>query len=267
MASWEFPGSDPIDLDINLPSGSIAVSAEPTEVVTVSLLASHQGRGAEEAIAAVRVEYRGGRLEIIGPKHSGLRRSGPGLDLTVRVPPGSRCTVRTASSDVACLGELASLDARTASGDVTAARVSGQVQIVTASGDAWLEEAAGRVTANTASGDVRVLRAGGDIDVITASGDVQIGSAGASANARTSSGDVRVASIGSGRTDLSSVSGDVTVGVAPGASVYLDLSSLTGRVSSELEPSDGEGDADLQVKCRTISGDVRVIRAVPADVR
>jgi DUF4097 and DUF4098 domain-containing protein YvlB len=267
MASWEFPGSDPIDLDINLPSGTIAVTAEPTEVMTVSLLASHQGRGAEEAIAAVRVECHGGRLEIIGPRQSGLRRSGPGLDLTVKVPAGSRCTVRTASSDVACLGELASLDARTASGDVTAARVSGPVQIVTASGDAWLEEADGQVTANTASGDVRLLRAGGDIDVITASGDVQIGSAGASANARTASGNVRIASISSGRSDLSSVSGDITVGVAPGAGVYLDLSSLTGRVSSELEPSDGESEADLQVKCKTISGDVRVVRAVPADAR
>jgi DUF4097 and DUF4098 domain-containing protein YvlB len=267
MASWEFPGTDPIDLDINLPAGSIAVTAEPTEVTTVSLLASHPGKGAEEAIAGVRVEYRGGRLEIFGPKHSGLRRSGPELDLTVKVPTGSQCTVRTASADVACLGELASLDARTASGDVTAARVSGPVRVVTASGDVWLEEAADEVTANTASGDVRLLRAGGDVNVGTASGAVQIGDAGASASARTASGDVRIASIASGQADLSCVSGNVTIGVARGVSVYLDLASLTGRVSSELEPSDGEGDADLHVTCKTISGDVHVTRAVPADAR
>jgi DUF4097 and DUF4098 domain-containing protein YvlB len=267
MTSWEFPGSDPIDLDISLASGSIAITAEPTEVSTVSLLPSRPGQGAQQAIAAVRVEYRSGRLEIFGPRHSGLRRSGSALDLTVKVPAGSRCTVRTASCDVACLGELASLDARTASGDVTTARVSGPVRVVTGSGDVWLEEAGAEITANTASGDVRLLRAGGDVDVTTASGDVRIGTASASASARTASGDVRIASIGSGRADLSCVSGDITIGVAPGTGIYLDLSSLTGRISSDLEPSDHGTGADLQVTCKTISGDVHVTRAVPADAR
>jgi Putative adhesin len=263
MASWEFPGADPIDLDINLPSGSIAITAEPTEATTVSLMASRPGRGAEEAIAQIRVEYRDGRLEIFGPKQ-GLRRGGHALDLTVKVPAGSRCAVRTASADVACVGELASLDARTASGDVTAALVSGPARVVTASGDVWLEEVTGEVAANTASGDLRLLRAGADVNATTASGNVRIGSCSGSANARTVSGDVRIASIARGRTDLNCVSGDVTIGVVPGASVYLDIFSLSGRVSSELGPADGEGEAELHVKCRSISGDVQVTRAVPA---
>lgn len=267
MASWEFPGADPIDLDISLPSGSIAITAEPIEVTTVSLLPSQSGRGAEEAVAQVRVEFHAGRLEIFGPKHSGLRRSGSGVDLTVKVPAGSRCAARTGSSDIACLGVLASLAARTGSGDITAAVVSGPVQVSTASGDVWLEEAGGEVTANTASGEVRLLRAGGDVAVTTASGDVQIGSAKASASVRTVSGEVRIGSVASGRADLSTVSGDITIGVAPGAGVYLDLTSLTGSVSSELEPSEESGAADLDVKCKAISGDVRVIRAVPAEAR
>jgi DUF4097 and DUF4098 domain-containing protein YvlB len=267
MASWEFAGSDPIDLDINLASGSIAITAEPTEVTTVSLLPSRPGRGGEEAVALVRVEYRAGRLEIIGPKHSGLRRGGSELDLTVKVPAGSRCTVRTASADVSCLGVLASLDARTASGDVTAAVVSGPVLVTTASGDVWLEEAGGEMTATTASGDFRLLRAGGDISINTASGDIQVGSASASASARTASGDIKVSSITAGRADLACISGDIAVAVAPGTGVYLDLSSLTGDISSALEPSSNEGAADLHLKCKTISGDVRVTRAVPADAR
>jgi len=270
MTSWEFPGSDPIDLDISLPAGSIAITAEPTEVTTVSLLPSHSGRGAEEAVAQVRVEYHAGRLEIFGPKHSGLRRGGFGFDLTVKVPAGSRCAVRTGASDIACLGVLTSLAARTGSGDVTAAVVSGAVHVATASGDVWLEEAGGEMNANTASGDVRLLRAGGDVAVTTASGDVQIGSAQKSVSARTVSGDVRIASVASGRAELTTVSGDIAVGVAPGAGVYLDLASLTGSVTSELEPSDesGEvGEADLDVKCKAISGDVRVTRAVAADAR
>jgi DUF4097 and DUF4098 domain-containing protein YvlB len=172
--------------------------------------------------------------------------------------------VRTASADISGIGELASLDARTASGDVTAALVSGPARVVTASGDVWLEEVTGEVAANTASGDLRLLRAGGDVTVTTASGNVRIGSCGGSANARTVSGDVRIDGIGSGRPELNSVSGDVTIGVVPGASVYLDIFSLSGRVSSELGPADRDGEAELHVKCRSISGDVRVTRAVPA---
>jgi DUF4097 and DUF4098 domain-containing protein YvlB len=265
MASWEFPGTDPIDLHVNLPAGSIAITAEPTELSTVSLLPCRPGRGAEDLIAQVRVEYHGGRLEISGPKHSGLRRGGSGLDLTVKVPAGSRCTVRSASADVACVGEVASLDVRSASGDITAAVVAGPAHLITASGDVWLEEAAGEVTVDSASGDVRLLRAGGDIKVVTASGDVRIGNAGASASARTASGDMRIDSISHGRADLTCVSGDITIGVAPGAGVYLDVASVTGSVRSDLEHSDQAASADLEVKCRTISGDVRITRAVPAD--
>ena len=40
MTSWEFPGSEPIDIFINISAGSVAVSAEPTEVTAVSLRAS-----------------------------------------------------------------------------------------------------------------------------------------------------------------------------------------------------------------------------------
>jgi hypothetical protein len=267
MASWEYPGSDPVDLDIELPAGSIAITAAPTDVSTVIVLPCRPGRGTEEAIAQFRVEFRDGRLDILAPKRSGLRRGDAGFDLTVKVPAGSRCTVRGASADVACLGELASLDARTASGDVTAAVVSGTVRVVTASGDVWLEEAAGPMTAKTASGDVRLLRAGGDVSATTASGDVQIGTVSSAANVRTASGDIRITSIAAGRADLTCVSGDITIAVAQGAAVYLDLASLTGSVSSELEPSDEPGEADLQIRCKTLSGDVRVTRAVPADAR
>ena len=53
--------------------------------------------------------------------------------------------------------------------------------------------------------------------------------------------------------------------VTPGLGVYLDLSSMSGRVGSELDEQEGDGtDTALEIKCRTISGDIRVSKAFAA---
>jgi DUF4097 and DUF4098 domain-containing protein YvlB len=277
MASWEFPGSDPIDVHIDLTSGSVAIAAEPTEVSTVTLLPTRPGHDADEMISNVRVSFENGRLEIISPKRSELRRHHGGLDLTVKVPARSRCTVRTASADLSCVGELGSLDASTASGDVTAAVVEGPVQLSAASGDIWLEQALQGVMAHSASGDIKLLRAAGDIDLDSASGDIQVGTANGALNTRSASGDVRVDCFTGGVADVNSVSGDVTVAVTPGVGVYLDISSFTGDVSSDLDHDgrsddddrdDGDdGDAEITVKCKTVSGDIHITRGQPEPAR
>jgi len=165
MTSWDFPGSDPIDILVDLAAGSVALSAEPADVTTVSLTAGRGGRRGEDLIDGVQVTFDNGRLEIIQPKGPSFMRGRSDLDLTVRAPAGSRATVRTASADVACVGDLARLQAKTASGDVTAASVSGLVKVDTASGDVWLEHAGANVEVNTASGDVRLRDAAGDVVV------------------------------------------------------------------------------------------------------
>ncbi|HXP20900.1 MAG TPA: DUF4097 family beta strand repeat-containing protein [Streptosporangiaceae bacterium] len=267
MANWEYPATGPIDLDISLTAGSIAVTAEDTEVITVRLLPNRPGRSGEEAADDVTVDFSGDRLVIAEPKYGGLRRHGPSFSLDVKVPPGSRCTVRTAACDVACDGELGALDIRTASGDVGAAVVTGPVQVHTASGDVKLDDAAAELTVHTGTGDVRIGHVGGELAVDTASGDISIGNAAASASARTASGNVRIASLAAGHADLTSVSGDVAVGVAPGTGVYLDLGSVSGQVSSDLDASQTEGRADLELRCRTVSGSLWVGRAALAGDR
>lgn len=260
MTSWDFPGTDPIDIIISLSSGSVAVSGEPTDTTIVELEAARHGRDADELISQVGVSFRDGVLEIEQPKQPGFLRSHAGLNLTVKAPAGSRCTVKTASADVACVGELAELDARTASGDVTAGQVSGPVQITTASGDVWVERAGETVSVNTASGDVQLQQAGGEVSVSTASGDLSIAAAG-SVRASTASGDINLHSTARGEVGLKTVSGDMLIGVEAGAEVYLDLSSLSGKIKSQLAETDGGSGAGLQLRCRSVSGDIRVVRA------
>src|SRR5262247_312576 len=128
MSHWEFPGSDPIDVFVDLAAGSVALAARPTDVTTVSLTPSRFGRNADRLISEVRVTFENGRLEVVGPKRTGLWRGYPGLDLTITLPEDSRCAVRTASADITSTGQLAELDAHTASGDITAATVTGSFQ-------------------------------------------------------------------------------------------------------------------------------------------
>jgi hypothetical protein len=262
MAHWDFPGSGPIDLYIDLAAGRIALAAEPTDVTTVEL--SAPGSRGEGPVSDVRVSFDDGRLEIVGPRRSGLRRHGS-FDLAVTVPAGSRCMLRTASADVSCKGDLGDLDVHTASGDVVSGVVKGSVEVVTASGDVRLEEAGADADVRTAGGDVRLARAGGDVTVRTASGDVHIEYAAASVTVVTASGDVRLSSVAAGHTDVYTSSGDIVVGVAAGAGVYLDLSSVTGSAISGLDEAEASDDVPLEVTCRTVSGEIRVTRASGAE--
>ena len=264
MATWEFPGSEPIEIFIDVAAGSVAVSGEEVGATTAAVASSkhhHDPLSPEE----VQVSFTGGRLRITQPKSSDWMRGRGSLDVTVKAPAGSSVTVRTASADVSCVGELALLEAKTASGDVTVASVSGAAAVNTAGGDVWLENAGGAVVVRTASGDVRLRHAAADVAVTTASGDVRLGIVGGSAGVQTASGDVEIASVSAGEANVKTVSGDTSVGVARGTEAYLDLYSLSGDISSQLEEmssgADSGSGAGLRVICRSISGDIQISRA------
>ena len=259
MSSWEFPVTEPIRLHAQIPAGDIRVIAEPgATVATVSL--SGRGRRSDQLIEETEVSFTGGTLSVLTPDKIRLL-SNVSLDLVVHLPEGSSAELRAASADIRCEGELSGLQAKTASGDITAGTVTGAVQLTSASGDVRFGAAGGDVRVKTASGDVQVERAGGDLTAESASGDVHAGEVGGSARIRTASGDARIGSVRAGEADVNTVSGDITVGVPAGVGVYLDLSSMTGDVRSDLAAAEVSNGAELTVSCRSISGDIRVSTA------
>jgi hypothetical protein len=264
VASWEFNADGPVKAEIKLPAGRVKVTATPAQTVTVSLLPARRAGsgGAEKLIADTEVNFDGGTLRVEVPDRVHLRGDAS-LDLAVELPEGSSVAARTASADVVCTGDLGFLQGHTASGDVTADRV-GRVNLNTASGDVRLREVTGDALLQTASGDAVIQRAEGDVSAKTASGDLIIGHAAHSVRAQAASGDVVIESVSTGMADVTSVSGDVSVGVAPGIGVYLDLSSLSGRVRSELdadEPGGSGGEPGLTLRCNSVSGDIKITRA------
>jgi len=80
-----------------------------------------------------------------------------------------------------------------------------------------------------------------------------------------SSGDVRLSNVAAGRAEVKTVSGDIVVGVASGVGAYLDLSSLTGSVTTQLDETGASDDVPLEVVCRAVSGDIRITKAPAGD--
>ena len=264
MATWDFPGSDPIDLRVTCASGSVKITAEPTDVTTV--VATRSARGdASDAIDDVIVSFVDGRLEVTEPDRRGLRWHSHDLYVTIVMPAGSAASIRTASADITCRGEYGAVNIRSASGAVDVQNVTGTADITTMSGSVQLLSAAD-CEVQTASGRVSVRHAGGDLAAKTASGSITIGTADRSVTVRTASGQVRIGSVHRGQTDVSGVSGDVDVKVVQGTGVYQDLASVTGRVTSDLDSADDGSGAempgeDLSLRCRTVSGSISVGRA------
>ena len=264
MSTWDFACSDPVDISIeSWGSGSIVVSGEPTSTVAVEVVPGSRSADVQDLLAEVQVGFDDGQLYIRGPRPAAFRRR-RGLDLTIKAPQGSSCAAKTVSADLACVGDLSALSMQTASGDTTAASVSGAVAVRSASGDVLLDGTGGDVAISTASGDIHASRVGGHARINTASGDVAIGYCDSSVTAQTASGDIQLGAVATGRIELRSVSGDMQVAVVPGIGVYLDLASTSGSIQSDLDPSDdepGESGAPVEIRCRALSGDIRIIRA------
>ena len=266
MATWEFPGSNPIGLRVACAAGSVTITAEPADIITVR--ATRGKRGAPDGpVDDVTVDYADGHLEFSEEERGGLRWHSEALHVTIVVPAGSRASIRTASADVTCRGEYGAVDIYTASGGVDVQTVTGSAEITTMSGGLQLLRAAG-CRLQTASGRISVRHAAGDLTAKTASGSITIGTADGSVTARTASGQVRIGAVRRGQTEINGVSGDVEVKVVEGTGVYQDLASVTGRVTSDLDSSDhGGGNGaeaageDLSLRCRTVSGSIRVGRA------
>jgi len=266
MTTWNFPCSDPATISISSwASGSVAVSGEQTDVLAVEVLPSDPRMSVEDVLDQVHVTFEDGTLSVRGPRLTGLLQRRKALDLTIKAPAWSGCSAQTAAADVALVGRLGAVNVQTASGDITAAAESGPATLHTASGDVFVERAGDDVRITTASGDVRVGRVGGELSVSAVSGDLSIADVSGQVGARTVSGDIAVRDLSGGQADLATTSGDVQVMVTPGIGVYLDLSSMSGSVRSDLDEQEaGTTSASLEIRCRSISGDIRVARALAA---
>ena len=162
-----------------------------------------------------------------------------------------------------------------ASGDIEADGLLGDQRYRTASGDVTLRAVSGKIDLEAVSGDVDITAIGtADVVARTVSGDLALRAATlSSVLATTTSGDVKIAGLlaGPGPFSIETVSGDALL--APAGDVRVEMTSVTGDLSSEFEgPSVSRGRRSLEigrsgpaVTFRSMSGDLRVVQ--PTDPR
>ncbi|MGY1591902.1 DUF4097 family beta strand repeat-containing protein [Geodermatophilus sp. SYSU D00708] len=257
-------GGPPPVVDVRNPAGSVTVTAaEGAAELSVEVEALDEA--AEHLLDRVGIDVAEGpplRLRVAVPERRLF--GAPAFAVRVGTPAGATVRVRAGSADCDLRGPLGPVVVASASGECAVEECT-ELQVRNASGDVRVGTVHGAATLGTASGGVRVGSAGGAVEVRTASGDVDLGSAGGDTSVRSASGDVSVAGTAGGDVRLTTVSGDATVGVLPGRRVWLDLSSVSGRLASDLDDDGaGDGPAELTVAVRTVSGDVRVRRTAPA---
>lgn len=265
--SFETP--TPIELYVESTSGLITVTAADVTRTDVTVT----GRHADEFV----IEQRSDQIQVVAPKPGMgfLAGGGHRCEITVVMPAHSALTVKTGSADTAVDGPLTGLWVSTGSGDLSAELVDGATEVQSGSGDVRLVElrGSGRIksgsgdvsvtrcgdlTVSTGSGDVRIESVDGQLAVKTGSGDVQVGESADDLRLSTGSGDLTVDVARKGRFVVKGASGDVRIGVPAGTPVWTDITTVSGRVTSDLTPvgAPAEGQDHLEIRATTASGDI-----------
>ena len=270
MHVFETPGS--VSLQVKLPSGRVLVTTSDQPSTTVEVVAV--GRRGQDAIDEIDVtlDDRPGR-HVVKIEQRDRFRWGPiqitwGGDFECRIvcPPGTDLEFSGGSTDLRADGALGEVSVRTASGDIRVESASRELQAKTASGDISVDTIAAQASLATVSGEIDVERIDAPVTARSVSGRVTIASISAALGVSTTSGNIDLKAISGGDVRAKSVSGDVRIGVARGTRTWVDASSVSGRLESELgledqEPLGEAGEAVVPLHVKTVSGDVSIVRA------
>jgi hypothetical protein len=277
MPVFDTPGS--VSLQIRLPSGRVVVTTAEEPRTSVELIAT--GRRGSDAVENVQVTAKErGDGHVVTIEEKDRIRWGPlritwGPDIIVKItcPPGADLDLSGGSTDLRVEGELGAVSVRTASGDVKLDSVRRKLQVKTASGDVVVGVIEAEGAVNTVSGDIGIERVDGSLVARAVSGDARIRTVRGPLTLATTSGDAMIGSVEAGEVHFQSVSGDVRIGVGRGTPVWIDATSVSGDLESELgladqEPVEGETPEDdappaavVPLEIKTISGDVSIVRA------
>ncbi len=283
MTTYTYPVSGPIAVSAKIRGSDLEVTAADTDEAVVTIEGSKDNTATREYIDSINVEMRGTELIIELPKVAGVAGfnwfgSTTHVLITLLVPTGSDLDVSSGSGDVDGRGDLGDVNVRSGSGDLTLEGAKA-VRNASGSGDVSVRDliegdftsGSGDVSVGTARGTVRNKSGSGDLtidsaqDVVCsgASGDISIRHLAGEATLRAASGDLIIGEAISGKISASSASGDIRIGVRVGTAVLLDCSSASGDTRTDLSGTDApsEGNLRLEVRARSASGDISVVRA------
>jgi DUF4097 and DUF4098 domain-containing protein YvlB len=273
-----FETASPVKLRVEVPAGRIFVTAETTGQTRIELTALSSK--ARKWVTDAEIAKNGDEIVVLVRQPSmfswGFNR---GVDVNIHVPLESWAAMTTGSGHIDTAGKLdkvratsgsgkirlddcGEVYARTGSGEITTRLCAGSVDAKTGSGHVIVGKVGADARIVTASGGAEIDEVAGDARIHCASGHIEIGQAGDNLDAHAASGSIRVRRVDHGRVKARTYSGSVRVGVANGTAALLDVSTMSGRVDSELKPSDVPGAEEKRVELilSTMSGNVSVAR-------
>lgn len=270
MTTYDYETSGPVELSVELAKGRLTIDTTERNHAHIEIT----GRDADR----VRVQQRGNRIDVTDPN---ARRpfSFANLDIAIVVPAASGLALRTGTAEVDVTGTVGATVVHTAtgpvrldhvagtavvqsgSGTVTITTVDGGVRVKSGSGDVIVGTAHEEVVASTGSGDIAVRTAHGPVTVKTGNGDLRVSEAHHDVSLTTGSGSLEVGHATRGRVVGKAASGHIRVGVPAGTPVWTDITTVSGHIRSGLrsvgQPQDGQ--AHLELRARTVSGDVTLV--------
>ncbi|MEV4358166.1 DUF4097 family beta strand repeat-containing protein [Nonomuraea sp. NPDC049625] len=215
MQKFDTPA--PIAAVLHIPAGRVQLIAADQADTTVEIQPTNPSKSRDvKAAEETTVAYADGVLRIeTSVKDRYLGPSGS-IDVTVKLPTGSRIEAKAAAAELRTLGRL---------GDVA---FDGAYRQIT------LEEIA----------SLRLTATDGDVEVARLDGPAQIS---------TARGDIRIAEAGGGKVVLRTQSGDIAIAAAAGVSAALDAGTTYGRITNALK---NNGIAELDIHATTSNGDI-----------
>lgn len=268
-----FDTPTPITLYVEVGAGTVTVDAQEGATQTQVTV---EGAASESTV----IERRADHVVVQAPRRrAGLLGKDAHTTVTVTLPSRSKLITKLASADLVARGRFASTKVRSGSGDVRIDDLVADAVVECGSGDLELRNAEGDLRVKSGSGTVAVQRtqasavistgsgsvtlgiAEGETVVKSGSGDLRIGDAHTELSLNSASGDLTVGAMRRGTVQAKAVSGDVRIGVPAGIPVYTDVSSVTGRVTSDLQGAGrpGAGQEFVTVRASSVSGDIHLL--------
>lgn len=259
---------DPVTLEIRNATGEVHIDLTDTTTTTVELVATRSSgfgrwddmvgelfrslsRGSwdpsersessdSDPVDLARVEYQDTRGTVVVDTDPAQRLGKTAFTIRVTAPLASGVRVRAESSDVTLSGSASRAEVKTTAGDVVIDTVIGPAVVQTASGTVRVRTATAGADLRTTSGTLELDEVRERAQLHTTSGTVIVGTAHDDLSVRSVSGDVRIGSCRAGISDITSVSGAVSVGIDTGVTARLDVTTITGRATAEFDVLDSD---------------------------
>ncbi|HEY8588101.1 MAG TPA: DUF4097 family beta strand repeat-containing protein [Naasia sp.] len=250
------------------------------------------------AVTSVKVSLLGGRIDVIGTDEPTARveiGEVSGRDLLVRIDGGSleidhpqlrwddfleafRAFRGRASTTVSLLvPRNATLKLGVVSADALISGMASPTRLSTVSGSIMLDGSEGHADLNSVGGTLSVRGHRGGITAHTVSGDVSATGALTSFSCDGVSGDVFIDATGvPERIETNTVSGGTTIRLADGVPARFTVNTVSGTAQLDgrvIKGIHGRGESWstvetgpwTEVRSNSVSGDIVVVRAVPAE--